>query len=326
MSCAKTCQRKYQLRYVLRLAPERQSTPLRLGGAVHVGLDARNHGASVDDAVAAAVAGYAEMPAWAKTPEDEADWLTEREDVAALLRGYFDVWADSPLKVIASEIEFALPLRNAKGRKTGSYIAGKIDGIGRWNNELAVVEHKTTSDNIEPGSDYWRRLAIDQQISLYYYAAPELGFDVATVLYDVIRKPTIRLRKAETPAEYGVRLAADIAERPAYYYCRREIPRLRADLDEAMNEVRHMDLLLRHARRNNAWPRNTAVCVFPYRCEFFNLCCNGYDPAAGVPSGYVQLTTPHPELPNVPYPTAPAPAAARNVAAKADSAVECAHG
>jgi hypothetical protein len=206
----------------------------------------------------------------------------------------------APLKMIASEIEFALPLRNAKGRKTGSYIAGKIDGIGRWNNELAVVEHKTTSDNIEPGSDYWRRLAIDQQISLYYYAAPELGFDVATVLYDVIRKPTIRLRKAETPAEYGVRLAADIAERPAYYYCRREIPRLRADLDEAMNEVRHMDLLLRHARRNNAWPRNTAVCVFPYRCEFFNLCCNGYDPAAGVPSGYVQLTTPHPELPNVP--------------------------
>jgi hypothetical protein len=286
-----------------------------LGGAVHVGLDARNHGASVEDAVAAAVAGYAEMPAWAKTPEDEADWLVEREDVAALLRGYFDVWCDSPLKMIASEIEFALPLRNAKGRKTKSYIAGKIDGIGRWNNELAVVEHKTTSDNIEPGSDYWRHLSFDQQISLYYFAAPQLGFNVATVLYDVIRKPTIRLRKNETPAEYGVRLAADIAERPAYYYCRREIPRLRADLEQAIEEVRQMDSKLRHAERHNAYPRNDRVCRKPNRCEFFNLCCNGYDPAAGVPSGYVQLTTPHPELPNVQDPTAPSPAAARSVAA-----------
>lgn len=300
--------RKYRLRYIDRLHPDRQPTPLRFGGAVHVGLDLCGQGRPEDEALAAAVEGYATMPAWAKTAEDFDEWAVERESVIALLRGYWNMWRESPIKTIASEIEFCLPLRTNKGRKTRRFIAGKIDAIGQCGSELAVIEHKTTSENIDPASDYWRRLTIDQQISLYFHAARELEYDVATVVYDVIRKPRIWLRKGESPEAFGKRLADDIASRPSYYYCRREIPRLNADLAEAIDEVRQMDQSLRNAAKHNAYPRNTAACMFPRRCEFFDLCCNGYDPAAGVPAGFVQLTTPHPELPNVST-ASPAPAA-----------------
>lgn len=56
-----------------------------------------------------------------------------------------------------------------------------------------VVEHKTTSADITPGSPYWRRLTLDAQVSLYLGGAGSL-------LYDVIRKPTLRPLKA-TPVE-----------------------------------------------------------------------------------------------------------------------------
>jgi hypothetical protein len=53
------------------------------------------------------------------------------------------------------------------------------------------MEHKTASDDLEPDSDYWKRLRIDQQISAYYIAARAKGHDIQTVLYDVTRKPEI---------------------------------------------------------------------------------------------------------------------------------------
>lgn len=56
-----------------------------------------------------------------------------------------------------------------------------------------VVEHKTTSADITPGSPYWRRLALDAQVSLYLGGAGSL-------LYDVIKKPSLRPLRA-TPVE-----------------------------------------------------------------------------------------------------------------------------
>ena len=51
-----------------------------------------------------------------------------------------------------------------------------------------------------PGSEYWRRLRIDGQISMYYEGASVLGHDVAGCIYDVIVRPTLRPYKA-TPLD-----------------------------------------------------------------------------------------------------------------------------
>ena len=101
----------------------------------------------------------------------------------------------------------------------------------------------------------------------------------------------------ETPAMYGARLTKDIGDRPDFYYARREIPRIQADLDEARYDVWQTAKIIRECQKHNRWPRNTSVCIGFGRCPYFDLCTNGFDIAAGVvPEGFVQLTNVHPEL------------------------------
>jgi hypothetical protein len=204
MRTYKTCNRKHYISYELGIRPDTEAKVFRLGGAVHLGLDRKCKGDDQDAAIGAAVASYEVLPPWANTDEAVGEWMCERETVAALLAGYFWRWGDDNslanqltgvAEVIASELAFELPIRNPETNKaTPTFkVAGKIDKIVRLaDGRLAVMEHKTCGESIEPASDYWKRLRIDQQISLYMLAARELGHDVQTVLYDVIRKPAIR--------------------------------------------------------------------------------------------------------------------------------------
>ena len=84
-------------------------------------------------------------------------------------------------------------------------LAGRRDGLVRWDDRLMVLERKSTGEDIEPDSEYWQRLRIDPQISQYALAARHEGHDVAGVLYDVPRKPTIRPRQIPLLDEDGLK-------------------------------------------------------------------------------------------------------------------------
>lgn len=301
MSTFRTCNRRYKLAYHEGIRPARESDPLRTGGNVHIGLDARAQGASVDDAVAAGIAAYAVLPSWVTTPEHLEEWAVERATVSSLLAGYFWRWGDDGYQIIATEQEFELPILNpATGKSSRRYtFAGKMDKIVKLpDGRVALMEHKTTSESIEADSDYWKRLRLDQQISGYYHAARRLGYDVQTVIYDVIRKPSIRPKLVnkvrETAEQYGERLLADIGERPDFYYARREIPRLQNDLDQFAAELWAMTQIVGHSERYKMWPRNTAACVHPYRCQYLDVC--DHDTTNSVPDGFVRVDDPHVEL------------------------------
>ena len=75
---------------------------------------------------------------------------------------------------------------------------------------VAIVEFKTTRDEISPGSDYWKRLNIDRQVSVYMLGARALGYDATAVLYDAARVPGLRPRllsrkseERESPEQFG---------------------------------------------------------------------------------------------------------------------------
>lgn len=101
------------------------------------------------------------------------------------------------------EIAFSVELRDAENVVVpGWMLVGRKDALAFFPREgrAKVVEHKHTSADITTGSDYWARLAIDTQSSIYVEAAQRVGFDIDTVLYDVSKKPDIR-RKLATPEE-----------------------------------------------------------------------------------------------------------------------------
>lgn len=200
------CPRQYLYRYELKLVRERTAQPLRFGSAFHLGLELRAKGEA--EAIEAATASYDVTPGWA----DPFEWRVERETLRALLAGYFWRYPQEQFEVISTEQSWEIPLRNpetkAASRTYG--LAGKIDKIIRLTDgRLAVLEYKTTGEDISEDSDYWPRLRCDAQISAYVYAARTRGYDVQTVLYDVTRKPEISPKQIPVLDADGFKIILD---------------------------------------------------------------------------------------------------------------------
>ena len=284
-ACFRTCPRKHEIRYEMRLRPEETSYPMRFGRAYHAALEAIDKGLGVDAALAE------HMP----DPYDLAM-------VAALVHHHSLRYADQDLEVVAAELKFRLPLEDWE-------LVGAIDRIVRLpGNRLAIKEYKTTSRDFAPGAPYWLQVHMDQQLSIYVLAARELGYDVQTILYDVTRRPSLRpLKKMaelkykkdgqpyagqrledETAEEFAARVSADIAERPDWYFAEIEIPRLDQDLDDCRAEIFQQLDAIKNARSAGLWYRNPAACINPYACEYLSICRNR-DLATVTPRGFVRV-------------------------------------
>lgn len=305
LACFRSCPRKHYWRYEVGLRPEETSMPLRIGSAFHRALEAEYKGEDVNLAMESIL-------------EDPFDFAI----VAAMYHWHGQRWIDNPVETIQAEQPFEIPLVNPEtGKSTTVWnLGGVIDRIVRLaDGRLALMEFKTTTRDFAPGADYWTRLHLDPQLSIYVIAARALGFDVQTILYDVTRRPMLRPLKAtveadrkytkagtlyanqretdETPEEFAARVAADIETRPDYYFARIEIARLQQDLDDCAWDLWQQQLTVREAQRTNRWPRNPDACFsLNGTCEYLSMCqaCTVGDHE--VPPGFKIVDDIHPEV------------------------------
>lgn len=284
MAAFLACPRKHYYQYELGLEREDSAPALRFGTAMHTALEARANGATLIDAYEAAKA------------DRRLDEPLEIAKLYGLLSGYYGLYGDaaSPNETIAQmhpECRWTLEIPHSR---TFQHV-GVIDGLAVLKDgRTAIVEHKTTGEDISPTAEYWTRLQFNGQLFLYVLAARANGWNVDTVIYDVIRKPAIRQKANETAEQYGDRLAADTAERPEFYYARREV----AVLDSALAEfeiqrdvICKMLLHCKAASRKAAlpehgWARNCNGLTCR-GCEFAGFCmqCVHVD-AAHLPTGF----------------------------------------
>ena len=195
MKCFRLCPRKHHLRYNLKLVPDRESDALSFGKAYHLGLKALNNGFDWQAVELAVRDAFAAVPGWIQTFEEAQKWWYQCETCVELLRGHHARYANDGLRTVAAELAFELPLINpdTAAHSRNWVNAGVIDRLvagplcGVW-----VQEYKTAGVDCQPGTDYWLRLRMDSQVSHYVLAARNLGHDIAGVIYDVTRKPTIR--------------------------------------------------------------------------------------------------------------------------------------
>lgn len=146
--------------------------------------------------------------------------------------------------------------------------------------KILILEHKTSSEDIGPGSMYWRKLTLDAQISNYLVGARAMGFDPHAVLYDVLRKPALRPLEAnsrrkepESPESYRDRILADIADRPDYYYQRGVVVRLEDEERDAAFDTWQTAEQIRLSRNESRWPRNVDACTQYNRiCDYWPIC------------------------------------------------------
>ena len=207
MQSFKLCRKKHYYEYEVGVRKEVTAKALRMGSAGHEGLDRFKKDGRADYALGAVAHEYKNCPEsislW--------DWEIECQTVQTLVAGYCWYWENQPLEIISSEESFEFPLRNpATAYASKSFNrAGKIDGIVKIAGRKLVLEHKFLGEDIAPGSSFWERLRLDQQCTNYIHAARELGHDVRGVVYDLIRKPTIKPTLVPELDEEGKKVVLD---------------------------------------------------------------------------------------------------------------------
>ena len=296
MTSFRACPRRHYLRFELGLSREEKSSAMNVGRAFHEILDARQKEIA---------------------PKIEEIDKYDLATTAAMIVVYDEV--HEPLNIMQSELSFNLPLVHLKTNAESRVWrwAGVLDAIVWDASRMALVERKTTTRDIAPGSDYWQMVMRDQQISQYVLAARKLGWPVQTVIYDVVRRPINRPKLAtpldkrkykkdgtlyashretdETSEDFARRLAEIMRADPEKYFQRIEIPRLEGDLNQTAEDQWMLQRMIRRAQLKNEWPRNPGSCLMPYKCPFLNI-CDRADLERVTPEGYTRLENVHPEL------------------------------
>lgn len=219
--------------------------------------------------------------------------------MSALLCGYAVRYKDVEFETISVEqfltAKVVDPHTNKRINKWAN--AGKIDALLRVNGRTVLMDHKTTSDSIEDDS-YWSHLRIDGQASHYLILLLQNGTDVDSVLWDVMKKPTIRQKQTERLDEYSQRLIDDcINVRPDYYFGRRIVPQLS---DIVLNYAEDLPKIAKQMRdaanQDGLPPKSTGSCfLYNKRCKFLPLCTG-----ESQITDWIKKPKKHAELPDAP--------------------------
>jgi len=205
LKTARRCAREHYLAYERGIRPIAEPEPFIDGNAIHAGLAAWWLAQGDIEPLAAALAELDRL---------ELD-AHKHAKLAVMLTGYHERWAlhRHHYEVLAVEREFRMPLVNPEtGKRSRTYdLGGKVDVVAKdlRANLLVLIEHKTTSEDIGPGSTYWKRLLLDSQISIYHDGARALGYPIDECLYDVLYKPQQRPLQVPLTDELGVKIVLD---------------------------------------------------------------------------------------------------------------------
>ena len=289
--CFRRCPRAYFFCYILGYRPMVDDEVRRFGSLFHAGREAwmlaRKAGLFEDEWLAAA------LKVISREKADPFDVVRVEE----LMRGYHYRWCSEQFEVLEVEAEFRSPLVNPDtGAASRTFTqAGKLDAIIRQGGRVMVDELKTSSEDVSTGSDYWKRLRLDGQVSAYFSGAAAIGHQVEGCMYDVVRKPSQRPFKAtlpesrkytkdgklyanmhgadETPEEYRLRVREVIASEPERYYSRSEVVRFDKELADYQQDAWQTAVNIRESISRNVWPRNTGGCMmYGGTCDYWPIC------------------------------------------------------
>ena len=257
------CPRKCEHAYIDKRVPVSEAAPLAFGKVFHVALAAWFKGGP-GDAVGALQTGAKNL-----APEDAAK-------MCALLGHYAPPFAG--WKVEGVEKNFEVPIRSpASGRSMAGYrLVGRVDVVAvNPDGARFIIDHKTTSSEIVGFGAYWQALQVDSQMANYCEA-----FDARGFVYDVIRKPSIKLCGKDngedgqpSPDRYQARIEEAIKVAPAEWYQWREFIKTDEERQAGRADLYQTVQMFHSCARRGTWPRNSGACVNRFgTCQYLDVC------------------------------------------------------
>lgn len=199
---ARKCKREHHIKYELGYRPAVDAEELFFGLLMHLLLEAwwlavqrGQFAIALDFALAALKKASADV------------WDKARAE--AMIRGYDARWSDEAqhYEVLGVELRFFADVVNPDtGAKSKTWReGGKLDVLlrDRRDGRVRFMEHKTSSEDLSPGSPYWAKLRMDGQVSIYFDGAKALGHEIDGCLYDVLGKPGLRPKRVPVLDEHG---------------------------------------------------------------------------------------------------------------------------
>jgi len=316
------CRYKYDLRMHQHLTPLSEDGNLYLGSVWHnileiwYGVGERN-----EKIVNATRVIDQSFPDRQTDNRQKRDWHL----CHAMFQGYIKQYPLEDFKVLAVEMEFAIPIRNPKsGRSSRTFeLRGKVDGLvqHKETGDLFILEHKSAA---QISGDYIERLPSDFQINLYAMALSRfLKRKISGVIYSVTRKAVLKQSEGETEEQYEIRRAELIRKsKKGTTTAKRKMP----ESDEAFRdrlidkysdfEMFHREILylsdddalrvsselwditqiILAAKREKLWTPNWDNC-FKFGnqpCMYWPLCRSNRNP--NVKENFYKVTPPNEEL------------------------------
>lgn len=261
----KNCPKAFAYGRELRLEPKEKKSSLRMGTGFSLALEHRDPDRVAD--------GYFEGVPLEQQVMDYAASL-EIAQAKLLAELYLDRHPDHERGIWTPEVEFRDPVAGH----------GFLDGVI----ELPTGERVGVENKLLTKGMYWndtarKVLAIDDQVTAYFYAMREAGTPLDWLEYRVTFKPSIKPdsrkvnkdtgRKGETTSEYIARLRARIAAEPEYAFDKLP-PLYRTDeqLDRFAEEAAEVNEHVKLSRKRGAWPKNTKACTMFGGCAFLPIC------------------------------------------------------
>lgn len=199
---ARSCKRKHRIMYELGYRPVSEAEELLFGILIHLLLEA--WWLAVQRGQVKIALDFA-LAALSKANAD----VWDKARAEAMIRGYDARWSDEAqhYEVLGVELKFLTQIINPETGKASQTWreGGKLDVLLRDKRDGLVrfMEHKTSSEDLSPGSAYWSKLRMDAQVSIYFDGARALGREVAGCLYDVLAKPQQRPVQVPVLDEHG---------------------------------------------------------------------------------------------------------------------------
>ena len=245
------CRKNYYWRIVRKLDTITVSPALEFGGAIHNALDVY-----YTDGLVKAIGKFRET-----YKDREGDEIRTVENGAKALEWYAKVYANEPFKMLGKpEVGFVFPIGDILW-------GGRMDLPVEWDDQLWVMEHKTTS---RLDYNYFKQFALDKQITSYCVGA-EAFFNRKCIgcIINVI-EPWKELKRP-----------TDKSKKPEQHFVRNPIMRNQTLKDRFKANIQRIVRDILWCEENNEFYEaelKSACFYYNYDCPYRTLCEFGETP------------------------------------------------
>jgi len=269
-----TCPMSFRHRYINGAVTRKRPTFFVLGEAIHRFIEMWYRTQDKDMSLRAAENIFKGVDTTMLSREDIHDFEVDKQIAMGIAAAYplqykqdFDTY-----KKFLTEQKFKFKLPN------GEDFYGTIDCLmqdqaGDW----WILETKTAAPSTV-SADYFERVKIDSQVCGYMQGAKQLiGSFPRGIVYNVVKKPAIRLKAGETLQAFQQRVYLEYTKfaKEKEYFIREELILSNDRVAEWLNDTNNLVSVLRDKvnSKDTWWHKNTGACRANYgTCMYMTAC------------------------------------------------------